>query len=98
MTAKERLLREVEQAPDDLLEEVLNFLLFTKSKQAIEQPLSHNNAVQTAHAVKDTNSTSPIWDSFSSFTENIPEDVLAQLPTDGAEQHDHYIYGTPKRP
>lgn len=98
MTAKERLLREVEQAPDDLLEEVLNFLLFTKSKQATEQPLPHNNAVQTAHEVKDTNSTSPIWDSFSSFTENIPEDVLAQLPTDGAEQHDHYIYGTPKRP
>lgn len=98
MTAKERLLREVEQAPDDLLEEVLNFLLFTKSKQATEQPLSHNNAVQTAHEVKDTNSTSPIWDSFSSFTENIPEDVLAQMPTDGAEQHDHYIYGTPKRP
>lgn len=98
MTAKERLLREVEQAPDDLLEEVLNFLLFTKSKQAREQPLSHNSAVQTAHEAKDTNSTSLIWDSFSSFTENIPEDVLDQLPTDGAEQHDHYIYGTPKRP
>ncbi|MGC1307985.1 MAG: hypothetical protein WA885_12205 [Phormidesmis sp.] len=30
------------------------------------------------------------------FAAHLPEDVLAQLPRDGAEQHDHYIYGTPK--
>lgn len=28
---------------------------------------------------------------------NIPDEVRAKLPTDGADQHDHYIYGTPKR-
>jgi len=28
---------------------------------------------------------------------NIPEDVRAKLPADGASQHDHYIYGVPKR-
>jgi predicted DNA-binding antitoxin AbrB/MazE fold protein len=27
----------------------------------------------------------------------LPEQVLAGLPRDGASQHDHYIYGTPKR-
>jgi predicted DNA-binding antitoxin AbrB/MazE fold protein len=27
----------------------------------------------------------------------LPEEVVARLPTDGASQHDHYIYGTPKR-
>jgi len=27
----------------------------------------------------------------------IPDEVVAQWPTDGASQHDHYIYGTPKR-
>ena len=27
----------------------------------------------------------------------IPEEELAQLPVDGAAQHDHYIYGLPKR-
>ena len=38
---------------------------------------------------------------FASFIEelvaDIPPDILATLPADGAEQHDHYIYGTPKR-
>ena len=28
----------------------------------------------------------------------LPPDVLDSLPVDGASQHDHYIYGTPKRP
>ena len=28
----------------------------------------------------------------------LPEDTLDRLPADGASQHDHYIYGTPKRP
>ena len=28
----------------------------------------------------------------------LPPEVLDRLPSDGAAQHDHYIYGTPKRP
>jgi len=40
----------------------------------------------------------PIWEVFEEITAGIPEEEWAKLPTDGAEQHDHYIYGTPKRP
>jgi predicted DNA-binding antitoxin AbrB/MazE fold protein len=28
----------------------------------------------------------------------LPLETLDRLPADGAAQHDHYIYGTPKRP
>ena len=28
----------------------------------------------------------------------LPRETLDRLPKDGASQHDHYIYGTPKRP
>ena len=28
---------------------------------------------------------------------DVPPEILEQLPTDGASQHDHYIYGLPKR-
>ena len=28
---------------------------------------------------------------------NIPPDVMASMPKDGAHQHDHYIYGWPKK-
>jgi len=28
---------------------------------------------------------------------NVPRDVMVGMPKDGASQHDHYIYGWPKR-
>jgi antitoxin component of MazEF toxin-antitoxin module len=28
----------------------------------------------------------------------LPKDALSSLPDDLAAQHDHYLYGTPKRP
>jgi len=40
----------------------------------------------------------PIWEEILEATADIPDEVWDKLPTDLAEQHDHYIYGTPKRP
>jgi Arc/MetJ-type ribon-helix-helix transcriptional regulator len=40
----------------------------------------------------------PIWEEFEEIAAGIPDKEWAKLPIDGAEQHDHYIYGTPKRP
>jgi predicted RNase H-like HicB family nuclease len=34
---------------------------------------------------------------FESITEGMTAEAIQELPTDGAEQHDHYIYGSPKR-
>jgi len=28
---------------------------------------------------------------------DVPPEIMATMPTDGASQHDHYIYGWPKR-
>jgi hypothetical protein len=39
----------------------------------------------------------PIWEVAAELVAEIPEEDLARLPIDGAAQHDHYIYGTPKR-
>ncbi len=36
MTLKEQLIREIEQAPENLLEEFLDFILFTKARQQIQ--------------------------------------------------------------
>jgi plasmid stability protein len=27
----------------------------------------------------------------------VPPEIMAQIPKDGASEHDHYIYGLPKR-
>jgi antitoxin component of MazEF toxin-antitoxin module len=39
----------------------------------------------------------PIWERIAERVADAPPEELAKLPTDGASQHDHYIYGTPKR-
>lgn len=45
-----------------------------------------------------TEQARPIWEVFDEIIKTIPEEEFAKLPTDGAEQHDHYIYGLPKKP
>lgn len=39
----------------------------------------------------------PLWQVIAEAAEALPPSVVRDWPTDGAEQHDHYLYGTPKR-
>jgi len=78
MTTKEKLLQEIEQSPETLLQEVLGFLMFTRNTRYT--PLQK-----------------PIWQVAQELMADVPSEILDQLPIDGAAQHDHYIYGTPKR-
>jgi len=39
----------------------------------------------------------PLSAMFGEIWADMPHEVRAKLPSDGADQHDHYIYGTPKR-
>jgi hypothetical protein len=44
------------------------------------------------------NAHTPIWEEFEDIAATIPTEEWRKMPVDGAEQHDHYIYGSPKRP
>ncbi|MDY6784309.1 MAG: hypothetical protein SW833_17470 [Cyanobacteriota bacterium] len=35
---------------------------------------------------------SSVWDEINAIVEQVPEQSWNELPTDGAEQHDHYLY------
>ena len=89
MSTKKQLLQEIEQSSDDLLEEVLNFLLFTKQRKQL----------QTVNPLLSQDSTDkkskPIWESFNEFTEKLPEEVTKDLPKDSAANLDYYLYGNP---
>ena len=39
-----------------------------------------------------------IWEEFAELRQSIPDEEWAKLPVDGAEQLDHYISGSTKRP
>ncbi len=52
----------------------------------------------TASQQQPTEAHKPIWEVIEDENRSIPQEVWDALPADLAEQHDHYIYGTPKRP
>ena len=99
MTTKEQLIKEIEQAPDFLIEEVLDFLLFAKARReravTESEPTTQLQVEQTEQQLQQK--SKPIWELFEEFTNDLPEEIIKQLPTDGAAQIDHYLYGKPKQ-
>ena len=61
-----------------------------------EQHAKRPNRPRGNNRPQETNK--PIWEHFEDTSLEIPDEELDRLPTDGSLQHDHYIYGTPKRP
>lgn len=59
------------------------------AEQYVRQVLEHDlEAPQSEQSVAEL--MREIW-------RDMPEDTLAKLPSDGASQVDHYVYGLPKR-
>lgn len=38
-----------------------------------------------------------IWEEIRDIVKDVPDEVWDQMPSDGSEQHDHYLYGAPKK-
>jgi predicted XRE-type DNA-binding protein len=43
------------------------------------------------------NDRRPIWEKVAEISASVPAEEWAKLPTDLAANHDHYLYGAPKR-
>jgi hypothetical protein len=51
-------------------------------------------------AVPEVAATAPqrhIADVICESMQDVPPEIMAAMPADGASQHDHYIYGWPKK-
>jgi Arc/MetJ-type ribon-helix-helix transcriptional regulator len=76
---------------DDAMAEAAS-LLVQRLKQEQAQAKQPATPGQASPAHK------PIWERILERSAAISDEEWDKLPVDGAEQHDHYIYGTPKRP
>jgi len=101
MTAKEQLLREIEQAPEALIEAILNLLQSVKAQYS--EHGSHQDSIQEADStqviaspLEADNSLQNLFNEFEQFAQSIPPEELVNLHTDSAEQHDQYLYGNPQ--
>ena len=77
---EQAILEKIQALPDEKQQEVLALV----NKMLQEKP-----ELTTA-------TTRPIWEIITELSDEIPSEEWAKLPTDGAEQHDHYLYGSPK--
>ncbi|MDX2229974.1 MAG: hypothetical protein NW220_10070 [Leptolyngbyaceae cyanobacterium bins.349] len=93
MTTKERLMQELESAPDDLLEAVLDFILTTKEQSS--QIRITQSELGSSQSEAPPNGMRSLLDLLDSMP--LSPEELASLPHDGAENHDHYLYGAPKK-
>ena len=39
----------------------------------------------------------PFWEVIDEITSDVPDEIWETLPSDGAAEIDHYLYGTPKK-
>ena len=60
------------------------------------QPLPFKEHERVSITVEEKQPT--LAERIAALARALPPETLDRLPTDGASQHDHYIYGTPKRP
>jgi hypothetical protein len=88
MTAKEQLLQEIQHSPELLIQEVLDFFLFTRSRR-FNYSATETIEKQAIHQ--------PIWAFAQELMQDAPPEELAKLPADSARNHDHYLYGAPKQ-
>ncbi len=71
----------------------------TKAAALLLQQIEQEQAVvPAASQVPAAPAHKPIWEVFQELSADVPDEVWDSLPPDLSEQHDHYIYGTPKRP
>lgn len=79
---EQTILKKLQALPDGKQQEVLALVESLLSKEQLVQPES---------------APRPISEIFEDLSSQIPFEEWTELPRDGAEQHDHYLYGSPKR-
>jgi hypothetical protein len=88
MTVREQISKEIEQAPDSLVEKILDFCLFLKQRQ---QAKVNNQATET-----EANGILDLLERVKEIQAQVPTEEWDKLPHDGSINHDHYLYGSPQ--
>ena len=47
--------------------------------------------------VDDEERSRPIWEVLAERAREVPDEEFDRIPHDGAENHDHYLYGAPRK-
>jgi hypothetical protein len=79
---EDKIQEKVKALPEEKQQRVLSM---------VEEMLSEKEGTQDRGAVR------PLWEIAEEISSQVPLEEWEKLPSDGAEQHDHYLYGSPKK-
>lgn len=90
MTVKEQLIQELDQLPESILGQILDFVLFLKNRLL--------GMAGRSPAASDSPSEEPnvLLKLAEMATRDMPEEAWKDLPPDFSINLDHYLYGAPK--
>ncbi|MEM1170781.1 MAG: hypothetical protein AAGJ08_17300 [Cyanobacteria bacterium P01_H01_bin.35] len=89
MKIKQQLIQEIEQSPDFIAEEVLNFLLFLKFR--IQQKTAENKKATSPESTSEN-----FLDSIDEISSQISPEEWEKIPSDLSYNLDNYLYGDTK--
>lgn len=86
----------IQQADDLPVEEQLTLLAHLKERIEANKAQKNNGGIETESSTDSLRSDKSIRQILDDFSADLSEEAFDQIPSDGAVQHDHYIYGTTK--
>lgn len=79
---EQAILEKIQALPEEKQQEVLAL---------VEAMLNQEQEAQPREAVR------PIWEIIEEISSQAPPGTWDSVPTDGSVNHDHYLYGAPKK-
>ncbi len=89
-TVREQLIQELDQTPEFVIQEVLDFLLFIKLR--LRQKVQEDQSSDSHQSFN----LPPFLKFVEDISAQIPEKEWEKLPKDLSKNLDHYLYGLPK--
>jgi hypothetical protein len=60
-------------------------------------PIEKQREILHQVEIAENEKSASIWQKIRARAKNVPEKIWDEMPKDGSEQHDHYLYGAEKK-
>jgi Arc/MetJ-type ribon-helix-helix transcriptional regulator len=82
---------------DEVLDQVFSVLQDSSARGSVHETQREAILAAKESAGNDGGREQPFWERITERMKRLPPEVFDGLPRDGASEHDHYLYGSPKR-
>ena len=82
---------------EEVLDQAFSVLQDSSAKGSVHESQRETLSAAKESVGNDGGKEQPFWELITERMKRLPPEVFDGLPRDGASEHDHYLYGSPKR-